>query len=147
MNNPGLFIPDASVLLKWVLPAEGETCVEQALSMRDAFVAGKITLLVPELWYFEVGNTLSRKYPDETEDLLSGLLAMGFDTATPDQRWQTAILQLVSAHRVTFYDAAYHALAVISDGIFVTADEKYLASARSDRHIAHLKDWSSSQAG
>jgi len=146
MNNPSLFIPDASVLLKWVLPAEGASCVEQALSMRDAFVAGKITLRVPDLWYYEVGNTLSRKYPDEAEDLLSGLLAMGFDTATPNHQWQAAILQLASEHRVTFYDAAYHALAVISGGVFVTADEKYLASAGVDRHIVHLKDWSPSQA-
>jgi predicted nucleic acid-binding protein len=147
MNNPSLLIPDASVLLKWVLPAEGESCVEQAISMRDAFVAGEITLMVPDLWYYEVGNTLSRKYPDEAEDLLSGLLAMGFDTTTPNHRWQAAILQLVSAHRVTFYDAAYHALAVISGGVFVTADEKYLASADAARHIVHLQEWSSAQTG
>jgi len=134
------------VLLKWVLPAEGESYVEQALSMRDAFVAGKITLMVPDLWYYEVGNTLSRKYPHEATDLLSGLLAMGFDTATPDQRWQTAILQLVSVHRVTFYDAAYHALAIINDGVFVTADERYLANAGATRHIIHLQEWSSAQA-
>jgi len=141
------FIPDASILLKWVLPAEGESCIEQALSMRDAFVAGNITLTVPELWYYEVGNTLSRKYPDEAADLLSGLLAMGFDTATPDPRWQAAILRLVSTCRVTFYDASYHALAMVNDAVFVTADEKYLAHAGVARHMIHLRDWSAAYAG
>jgi len=140
-------IPDASILLKWVLPAEGESYVEQALSMRDAFVAGKISLLVPELWYYEVGNTLSRKYPNEAEGLLSGLQAMGFDVITPDQRWQTAILQLVSAYHVTFYDASYHALAMVNDGLFVTADERYMASAGAARHIVHLHEWSAAHAG
>jgi len=110
-------IPDASILLKWVLPDEGESYVEQALSMRDAFVTGKTTLIVPELWYFEVGNTLSRKYPGEAEALLSGLQAMGLETITPNPPWQAAILQLVAAYRVTFYDAAYHALCAGHSGL------------------------------
>ncbi len=140
-------IPDASILLKWVLPDEGESYVEQALSMRDAFVTGKTTLIVPELWYFEVGNTLSRKYPGEAEALLSGLQAMGLETITPNPPWQAAILQLVAAYRVTFYDAAYHALAMVNDGIFVTADEKYMGRAHAAPNMIHLHEWSAAYAG
>jgi len=44
--------------------------------MRDALLGGKIKLLVPELWYYEVGNTLSRKYPEHADILLRSLLNM-----------------------------------------------------------------------
>lgn len=80
-------IPDASVLLKWVIPPANEYHVEQAM--------------------------------------------------------QTATVQLVSHFQVTFYDAAYHALAIEQDGFFVTADEKYIQKAGSAGHIVHLKDWTS----
>jgi len=40
-------------------------------------------------------------------------------------------------------DAAYHALAIEHDGVFVTADEKYLQKTASVGHIVHLKDWTS----
>jgi predicted nucleic acid-binding protein len=42
---------------------------------------------------------------------------------------------------VTFYDASYHALAIVADGQFVTADEQHLQRAAEAGHLAHLKDW------
>lgn len=79
--------------------------------------------------------------------MLSGLQAMEFDVITPSQRWQAAILQLASAYRLTFYAASYHALAMVNDGIFVTADEKYMARAGAAGHIARLHEWSAAYAG
>ena len=43
--------PDASVILKWVLPSAGESDVGSALALRDAIVAGEVRALAPELWY------------------------------------------------------------------------------------------------
>jgi hypothetical protein len=51
-----LVVPDASVLLKWVLPEEGEPWVGEALRLRDDFETGRADLLVPSLWYYEAGN-------------------------------------------------------------------------------------------
>jgi len=136
-------IPDASVLLKWVLPPANEHHVEQAIAIRDGLLGGKIRLLVPALWYYEVGNTLSRKYPNYADALLSSLINMDMESPPPDQATQTATVQLVSRFQVTFYDAAYHALAIKQNGVFVTADEKYLQKVASVGHILHLKDWTS----
>ncbi|MYB32114.1 MAG: type II toxin-antitoxin system VapC family toxin, partial [Acidobacteria bacterium] len=53
--------PDASVLLKWVLPAEDEQDTDAALALRDEAAAGILDLIVPQLWIYEVGNTLARR--------------------------------------------------------------------------------------
>jgi len=134
-------VPDASVLLKWVLPPDHEQYVGQALAMRDALLGGKIKLLVPELWYYEVGNTLSRKYPGHADILLRSLLNMELECPEPEPCWQAGVIQLVTSFHVTFYDASYHALARNRGGVFVTSDEKYIQKSSAAGHILHLKDW------
>lgn len=136
-----IVIPDASILLKWVLPPDYEQYVEQALTMRDALVAGRVRLLVPGLWYYELGNTLSRKYPDHADALLCSLVNMELESLEPTPDWQTTVIQLTVNFHVTFYDAAYHALAINRDAMFVTTDEKYIQKAGAAGHILHLKDW------
>jgi len=136
-----MIIPDASVLLKWLLPPDHEQHAEQALSIRDALLAGKVRLLVPGLWYYELGNTLSRKYPDHADALLRSLVDMELESQEPSPEWQSTIVQLVARFQVTFYDAAYHGLAINMGALFVTADEKYIQKAGAAGHILHLKDW------
>jgi len=111
--------------------------------IRDALFDGKIRLLVPKLWYYEVGNTLSRKYPGYANALLCNLMNMELECPESDYDWQATTIQLVTRFYVTFYDAAYHALAINRDGLFVTADEQYIQKASSSGHILHLKDWGS----
>lgn len=54
---------------------------------------------------------------------------------------QTLALDLVRRHGVTFYDASYHALALASDGVLVTADARYEAKAKADGGVILLADW------
>ncbi len=136
-----LIVPDASVLLKWVLPGEREPHVTEALEIRDAFVAGKIRLLVPALWFFEVGNMLGLYHPATAEERLSALVDAGIPEAALDREWQSVTLNLVNKHRVTFYDASYHALAIVNRGVFVTADAKYQRKLGSDPAVRILPDW------
>ena len=42
---------------------------------------------------------------------------------------------------MTFYDAAYHALALVEHGTFVTADGKYFTKAKKAGAIALLSDF------
>ena len=69
-----LVVPDASVILKWVLPPADETDMGRAVALRDAVGNGDVQALVPELWLYEVGNTLARRFPDQAERLLASLL-------------------------------------------------------------------------
>ncbi|NJD04868.1 MAG: type II toxin-antitoxin system VapC family toxin [Methylococcaceae bacterium] len=134
-------VPDASVLLKWVLPGDRELHREQALELRKAVAAGRVEVRVPALWYFEVGNTLARKYPQDARGRLADLRAFRLMEIAMGRREEEQILRLTGTFAVTFYDASYHALAIVNDGVFVTADEKYLQAVAGEPNLLHLKDW------
>jgi predicted nucleic acid-binding protein len=136
-----LVVPDASVLLKWVLPEEGEPWVGEALRLRDDFETGRADLLVPSLWYYEAGNVLALHYAESAADRLAVLVGLRLSVAEPNEMWRVKTLDLAKTHGVTFYDASYHALAILHNGVFVTSDEKYLRKASAAGCILHLKDW------
>ena len=89
-----IVIPDASVLLKWVLPGDDEQDSEQALMLRDQALTGAVELLVPQLWIYEVGNTLARRFPDHAGDALASLTDFGFTEARLDKRWREQAISL-----------------------------------------------------
>ena len=61
---PGtIVVPDASVLLKWVLRSDDEEDRNRALDLKAAWLAGACEIVVPTLWAFEVGNVLGMKQP------------------------------------------------------------------------------------
>jgi predicted nucleic acid-binding protein len=128
-------------LLKWVLPEEREPHVAEALEIRDAFVAGRIRLLVPALWLFEAGNMLGLCHPDTAVERLSALMDAGIPEAEVDREWKCVTLNLMNKHRVTFYDASYHALAIVNRGVFVTADARYLRKVGSASSLRLLSEW------
>jgi hypothetical protein len=45
-----LVVPDASVLLKWVLPSEDEADADKALLLRAAIRDEAVHALLPALW-------------------------------------------------------------------------------------------------
>ena len=137
--------PDASVLLKWVLPGDDEPDAAAALSLRDEAVAGAVELVVPQLWVYEVGNTLARRFPDQAGELLASLVDFGLMEARLDARWRTQTIALAVTYEVTFYDAAYHAVALALGGMFVTADERYVRRAANAGNVSSLRGWQSGE--
>ncbi len=136
-----IVIPDASTLLKWVLPPENEPFVEQALSIAVAFAENRIELFTPALWFYEVGNVLAIKHPAIAEQQLVRLQQMGMNEVVPDQAMLRTAIGLVGEKRVSFYDAIYHAIAIAKQGVFVTADEKYLRAVAGEPHAMALSAW------
>jgi RecB family endonuclease NucS len=51
------------------------------------------------------------------------------------------IVTLMRRCKVTFYDAAYHALAIAQGGVMVTADRRYARKCAAAGHVADLADW------
>jgi predicted nucleic acid-binding protein len=136
-----LVVPDASVLLKWVLPHEGEPDHGRALELRDAAMTAVIVCRVPTLWFFEVGNTLARLVPAQAPAMLDALQRFGLEEAERDTRWVERALELAAAYAVTFYDASYHAIALAGKGLFVTSDAKYVRKAGAAGAVVALADW------
>lgn len=67
MKTVPLLVPDASVLLKWVLESVKEADRDHALEIREAWLAGRCDIALPSLWFFEVGNILGIKQPNARE--------------------------------------------------------------------------------
>lgn len=133
--------PDASVLLKWVLPGDDEQDTDAALALRNEAVAGQLELVVPQLWIYEVGNTLARRFPNDADELLASLVDFGLTEARLDSDWRTRAVSLSAKYGVAFYDAAYHAVALELGGVFVTADERYVRRAAGAGGISTLRGW------
>lgn len=136
-----LVVPDASVILKWVLPPEREEYTPQARSIRDAYVKGTHDICVPALWLFEVGNILSLKFSQQAENQLAQLCDLDLPIVDSNSHWRRTTLDLVREFDVTFYDAAYHAAALVSDGVLVSADKRYLRKIERVGHARYLGDW------
>lgn len=135
-------VPDASVLLKWVLPGDDEPDADKSRLLRAAIVAETLRALVPTLWLFEVGNTIARRFPQQASAWLSALVKFGLSEYRPSQQWIAKTLELTARHEVAFYDAAYHSIALLHDGIFVTADVRYATRARGSGGVIALSEWS-----
>lgn len=136
-----LVVPDASVLLKWVLPSEGEPDADKALLLRAAIQDEAVHALLPALWLYEVGNTVARRFPTHASRWLSALMKFRLKEASPSEPWLTKILELTRRYEVSFYDAAYHALAVIHKGLFVTTDSRYVNRVKEPGSVIALSEW------
>jgi predicted nucleic acid-binding protein len=139
--SPPLVVPDASVILKWVLPAAEESDTDRALELREAILNESVRAIVPSLWWFEVGNTTARRFPALAPAWMAALLKFGLDEAPFSQNWVDRALGLTRLYGVSFYDAAYHALALVRKGVFVTADERYVARVAQEGAVVALREW------
>jgi len=123
------YVVDASVAAKWCLLLSGETLVEESLRLRDEFTAGRLPLVVPDLFWPELGNIFWKAVRKER---ISGKLADEALQATSDLRIPTfpsyPLLRdaytIATRFRCTVYDCTYVALAVVSGQPLVTADER-----------------------
>lgn len=134
-----LVVPDASVILPWVFRSPDEPESRRAVELLDGWLDGRVELLVPTLWAFEVGNIVPRKNPARAEEIMVILLGYRLPEQGMTGELCATAIDLMRRHGVTFYDAAYHATAIVNDGIFVTADEAYVKAVGDRKHATLLK--------
>lgn len=135
-------VPDASVILKWVKPPHDEPDADRALAIKRAFVDQQLEIALPSLWLYEIGNLITRKYPNRASDILRALCALDMQEAACADRWRSEAIRIATTTGATFYDAAYHAVAVVHDAILVTADSRYADRAEHLGHLRRLTSWS-----
>lgn len=136
-----IVVPDASVVLKWIDRLPGEKDRERADALLDAWLSGRLQIVVPRLWLFEVANVLGREDPLRAGPIMEELLGYRFEEADPTTELCRAAFGLMKDFRVTFYDAVYHAVALLRKGVFVTADEAYFRKAGRRGGVALLRDF------
>jgi len=72
----------------------------------------------------EVGNAITRRFPTQAANWLAALAKFGLLDATRSDKWLTTTLGLISRFGCTFYGAAYQAVALSHNGVFITADSR-----------------------
>ncbi len=124
---------DASVAAKWFLPAAEETLREEALRLLENYVNGSMSLMVPDLFWPEIGNIfwkavrLKRISRASAESALTALEEQRITTVPTSPLLKTAFAIAATFDR-TVYDSIYVALSVAWNVPLVTADER-LANA------------------
>lgn len=126
-------VVDASVAAKWFLPGRGETLSDEAFRLLRGYAKGEIRLIVPDLFWAELGNLLWKAVRQGRCTKTTGESARA---SLKDRKLPTvptvALLDVALAIALTFdrtvYDSLYVALAVHSKAELVTADER-LANA------------------
>ncbi|WP_447972346.1 type II toxin-antitoxin system VapC family toxin [Nitrospira sp. Kam-Ns4a] len=137
-----IIVPDASVLLKWVMGTEHEADHHHAMSLRDALLAGAIEIRVPTLWRYEIGNVLGLKQPRLAAEMMEALLAHEFEEVPLTTDYALEVLEhMRDVAGVTFYDSAYHVLALRMKGLYVTADTAYVKRAKRKGHVGLVNEW------
>lgn len=135
-----LYIPDASVVLKWATFDEEDH--EQALQFERDLRSEMVQASIPPHFFPEICNMLGRKNPKAAVSFFTYLSELSFHEYPLTTRLASlGFLLMEKFSGITFYDASYHALAIIENGTFLTADEKYYRTAYREGHIMLLKDY------
>lgn len=135
---PKRFTLDASVAAKWF---NNEDLTDKALQIRDAFVHGKIDLLAPEQMIYEVGNSIWKNEaltPEDAAKAIEDLIDLQIELICISPRLAASAMKTARESRITFYDAAYIALADQYDAPLISADGEILV--KSSKNSVHLKD-------
>lgn len=137
-----LVVLDTSVIIKWF--RHHEILCEQALSIRQNYLDGDLSIHVPELLICEIANVLRYK-PDICENEVQQALQSLFDMKIPIERISTAIInraiEIAYSHDITIYDAIFVALAWRLEADFITADQKLIKKLHDIPYIRYLADF------
>jgi predicted nucleic acid-binding protein len=123
------YVLDASVAAKWILPQSGETLVPQAEHLLQRFTDGAIQLVVPDLFWAEIGSILwkavraGRTSKAWASSGLETLLRQNLPTFPSGPLLDVAFAIALNHHQ-TVYDCLYVALALESKRSLLTADER-----------------------
>jgi predicted nucleic acid-binding protein len=118
------------------------TASAAALRLLEASVDERVEIRLPGLWRYEAGNVLARKVPRLAAEAMRSLLAYQLTERALELDYCLDVLRFMRGlPTVSFYDAAYHVLAIRLRGVFITADQQYLARARRRGRIVALSDW------
>lgn len=115
---------DASVIVKWFTKEQKR---EEAIKIRDKFIAGEIEIFVPDLVLYEISNALRYNPNFNNEDInlaIDSLLNMELNIIVPTEEIIKKSVEISYLTKSSVYDSTYFALAKLMNFYFITADMK-----------------------
>jgi predicted nucleic acid-binding protein len=137
---------DSSVAAKWFLRSEDETYTNPALDLLQSYISGQTGLVVPDLFWAEMGNIFwksarqGRWSASDSEAALRLLLGRHIPTV-PSRSLLEDASNISIAHQRTVYESIYVALAIASKTDLVTADERLANSLAAHLPVKWLGSW------
>ncbi len=143
--NHSIIILDANILVK-VLFEEHDSA--DANGFLQACIKRQVTILVPEHFLYEVVNVCKHLGIEISLvlEFFEGLKSSILTVAVPQRdTWLLAEKIAKQGHEKSgfpsMYDSIYQAVAIQTDGVFVTADKRHFVKSQKFGHICQLKDW------
>ena len=131
---------DASVVVKWFSKEEGS---DLALKLRDEHLAGRMTLISPDLLIYEVSNAL-RHNPgfdaDDVKGAVRDLFDLELDLVPPNEEIFSKAAMRAFELGISIYDACYLALAELMGLEFITGDERLYRKVRKFKFVKQLRE-------
>lgn len=123
------FVVDSSVGAKWASPEMVEPLADRADRFLRAYVEGTVQVVVPDLFWIEIGNFLWKAA--KRGEITAGLARRGLEAmrnrdfpTVPSRAVLPEALKIAVDFRRTVYDSTYVALAVATGNELLTADER-----------------------
>ena len=132
---------DASVIVKWLVQdPKSEPDTDKASALVKRIVDGLDAIIQPPHWLAEVAAVLTRLSPKTAADDVEMLAALELPIAAePTILRRATILAVKSGQHV--FDTYYHAVALESEGVLITADDRYISMVKQYGRIESLKTW------
>ena len=124
------YVFDASVIAKWMLPAEREELHLEARDWANRYDRGELSIIVPDLLWIEVASLLwkavrnSRITSDDAKMAIVGLRDRELTTVESTPGLLDTALDIALANNTSVYDSIYVALAKETKTILITADRR-----------------------
>jgi len=120
---------DASVAAKWATPEIVEPLAHQAHRFLSAYVEGSIQVVVPDLFWLEIGSFLWKAAKRgvltsaSAQRALEAMLTRDFPTV-PSRAFLPEAFKIACDYDRTIYDCTYVAMAASTSRHLITADER-----------------------
>lgn len=137
-------VVDVSVALKWFFRERAdEPDTAAALAVLRGIRADEFALLQPAHFVAEVAAVLAREMPDVALRRLRDLLDIEM-TIVDDAMVYARAIELARKHGHHLVDTLYHAVALETSSLLITADERYARKARDREHLVRLGEFAAS---
>ncbi len=125
MKNKRVLIVDSSVAVKW-LSDQNEMYLSQAYEILSKAEKGTIEIALPELAKYEICNALLNKNMGEGVNVpISTLFNLLINFVPLDKELAQNTMEIAMTDKITFYDAAFLALAKKLEAPLITDNPKH----------------------
>jgi len=132
-------VVDASVAVKWFVPdASEELDTDLACGLLEKGNTGQCRFVQPSHWIGEIAAVLARRRPESAARNVEDLLLFDFFSVIGGPavyRQAIALARRIDHH---LFDTLYHAVALLEDIPFITADRRYFRKAKKLGNIVML---------